>query len=64
MRIFVILKRTVPNGLIDTNKNNTTNYGNMLLGAVLFKSIKYKITINKCDNAHLIPTELRNDFIE
>lgn len=47
-----------------SNNRNTANDGNMLLGAVLFKSIEYKITITKCDNSHLIPIGLRNDFID
>ena len=50
------------------NKSSEDNFnatiGNTVLGAVFFKSIDYKIIINKCDNAHLIPTELRNDFID
>lgn len=39
------------------------NNANTLLGAVLFKEVKYKITIIECNNAHLIPIELRDDFI-
>ena len=44
-------------------KNETPTFGNVLLGAVLFKEVKYKITILGCENAHLIPIELRSDFI-
>ena len=39
------------------------NDANTLLGAVLVKEVKYKITIIECDNANLIPIELRDDFI-
>jgi hypothetical protein len=35
---------------------------NPMLNAVLFKQVTYKITILKCDDASLIPVELRKDF--
>ena len=54
----------IDNSTKDKLENETPHFGNTLLGAVFFKSIDYKIIINKCDNAHLIPTELRNDFID
>ena len=41
---------------------SSQNNANALLNAVLFKQVNYKITILKCDDANLIPVELRQDF--
>lgn len=43
---------------------NENNNANILIGAVIYKSVNYKITITKCNNAHLIPIEMREDFID
>lgn len=45
-----------------SNEEQNGNIAKPVLGAVLFKQVNYKITILKCNDASLIPVELRQDF--